>query len=204
MRKLTVAAFISLDGVIQGPGGPEEDTSGGFSHGGWVFPFADDQFGEVMGGIFNDPFDLLLGRKTYDIFAPYWGARADDGGIGQQFTAVNKYVGTRSGQLPSPWENSQVLQGEAVEAVRALKQTPGRNLLTQGSANLIQSLLAGDVIDELFLLTFPVVLGQGKRLFEGPAAPFALRLLETRATPAGVVVSRYARDGAVKTGTFDD
>ena len=112
MRKLTVAAFVSLDGVIQGPGGPREDTSGGFALGGWVFPFADEQFGEVMGGIFSDPFDLVLGRKTYDIFAPYWGSRATDGGIGQQFTAVNKYVATRSGELPSPWANSEVLESK--------------------------------------------------------------------------------------------
>jgi dihydrofolate reductase len=204
MRKLTVAAFISLDGVIQGPGGPDEDRSGGFELGGWVFPFADEQFGEVMGGIFSDPFDLLLGRKTYDIFAPYWGSRADDGGIGQQFTAVNKYVATRSGRLPSEWANSEVLKGDAVEAVRDLKQTDGRDLLTQGSADFVQSLLASDVVDELFLLTMPVVLGQGKRLFEGGASPTGLKLLNSRSTDAGVVVSRYARDGVVRTGSFED
>jgi dihydrofolate reductase len=204
MRKLTVAAFISLDGVIQGPGGPEEDTTGGFKHGGWVFPFADAAFGEVMGGVFSDPYDLLLGRKTYDIFAPYWGARRDDGGIGEAFTAVNKYVASRDPGFQADWDNSHILQGDAVEAVRRLKSEPGRNLLTQGSADFIQSLLKSDVVDEIFLLTMPVILGPGKRLFEGEAQAFGLKLVSTRATPAGVVVSRYARDGEVKTGSFED
>lgn len=199
MRKVIAATFLSLDGVMQAPGAPEEDTAGGFKFGGWVFPHWDEAVGESMDAIFTAPFDLLLGRKTYEIFAAYWPYVAD-GLIAERFNAVTKYVATRTDR-PLTWKNSQVLRDAATEVAR-LKQQDGPVLLLQGSSELIQTLLAADLIDELRLLVFPVVLGSGKKLFANGARPVGWKLVEAKASTSGVVMSTYVRAGEVTTGSF--
>ena len=160
MRTIRTATFISLDGVMQAPGGPDEDTQGGFRFGGWVFPFWDDALGGLMDRAMGEDYDLLLGRRTYEIFAAYWPHQDDD--IGRAFNAANKYVVASPG-TPMTWANSHRLEGDLVQAVRALKRTGGRNLLIQGSSQVIHALLAADLIDQMTVLTFPLVLGEGKK-----------------------------------------
>lgn len=204
MTRLIAAVMVSLDGVIQAPGGPDEDTSGGFAHGGWVWPFADGD--AAMDGLFAQPFSLLLGRRTYDIFAGYWPQVPSDaphGDIADAFNGAAKYVATHHPDTLA-WQRSHALGADVVSAVRALKHRDGPVLITQGSSDLLHQLLATDLVDELRLLTYPVLLGRGKRLFDAGALPSAFRLDATRSTPAGVVVSRYLRDGDVRTGTFAD
>lgn len=201
MRKVVTAAFVSLDGVMQAPGGPEEDPTGGFAFGGWTFHHWDDVMGQAMGETFDAPFDLLLGRKTYEIFAAHWPYVAADDPIGKAFNAATKYVATRSA-APLAWQNSVALRGDAAEAVAELKRHNGPTLLLQGSSDLIQTLLAHDLIDEIRLLTFPVVLGSGKRLFGRGAIPAGLTLVDSQASTTGVVISRYVRSGEVTTGSF--
>jgi dihydrofolate reductase len=202
MRKLSVAAFISVDGVMQGPGGPQEDTDNGFTLGGWTVPYFDETVGNAMDAILSDPYDLLLGRRTYEIFANHWPKLEGQDELADQFGAINKYVATRNPDYTTGWKNSHVLKGDAVAAVRQLKVGEGRNLLTQGSAEFIQALLAADVVDEVHTLTFPVLLGKGKRLFGSGAAPSALKLLGSVTSPSGVTINRYAAAGAVQTGSF--
>ncbi|MBA3999755.1 dihydrofolate reductase family protein [Brevundimonas sp.] len=199
MRKLHVAAFVSLDGVMQAPGGPEEDRSGGFAHGGWVVPKFDEALGEEVDRFFAPPRALLLGRKTYEIFAAHWPHQND--AFADALNAMPKYVATRSPR-PLAWNNSHPIGPDAVSAVRALKAEAGPDLLTQGSSGLIQSLLKADLVDQFTLLIFPVVLGSGKRLFHVEAAPAGLRLLGSRTTSQGVVVARYERAGDVSSGSF--
>ena len=204
MARLIAAVMVSLDGVIQSPGGPDEDTSGGFAHGGWVWPFADGD--AAMDGLFAQPFSLLLGRRTYDIFAGYWPQVPSDaphGDIADAFNGAAKYVATHHPDTLA-WQRSHALGADVLSAVRALKHRDGPVLITQGSSDLLHQLLATDLVDELRLLTYPVLLGRGKRLFDAGALPSAFRLDATRSTPAGVVVSRYLRDGDVRTGTFAD
>lgn len=202
MGRLIVAVMASLDGVMQSPGGPGEDTSGGFAHGGWVWPYAGD--GEAMDGLFAQPFALLLGRRTYDIFAGYWPRVPSDaphGGIADAFNGATKYVATHHPDTLD-WPHSHALGADVVSAVRALKRRDGPDLITQGSSDLLHQLLASDVIDELRLLTYPVVLGRGKRVFDDATQASAFRLHASRATSTGIVVSRYLRDGDVRTGSF--
>ena len=204
MRKLTVAAMVSLDSVMQAPGGPDEDTSGGFAYGGWVWPHvADDD--DVMGGEFNKPFELVLGRRTYDIFAAYWphvpeGAPHRD--IADRFNGTTKHVATHHPDTLA-WQNSRALGPDIAGALRELKRGNGPDLITQGSSELVHQLLATDLVDELRLLVYPVLLGRGKRLFDEGSLPSAFRLAESKATASGVLVSRYARDGEVRTGSFE-
>jgi dihydrofolate reductase len=204
MRKILVGAFVSLDGVMQGPGGPEEDMSGGFSLGGWTVPFFDEAGGRAVDRLMREPFDLLLGRKTYDIFAGYWPRDPNaDTPIGQRFNGIKKYVASRNPDLALPWQNSVHLGPDPMEAVRRLKEEDGPNLLTQGSADFLQTLLNGDLVDELTVMVFPVVLGAGKRLFTDAIAPSTFALLDSTRTPSGVVVSRYRRQAkGVETGSF--
>jgi dihydrofolate reductase len=201
MRKVVTAAFVSLDGVMQAPGGPEEDPTGGFTLGGWLVPHWDDVTGQAISETFGAPFDLLLGRKTYEIFAAHWPHVAADDPIGKVFNAVTKYVATSS-TAPLAWRNSVALRGDAAKAVAELKRHNGPPLLLQGSTDLIQTLLAHDLIDEFRLLTFPIVLGPGKRLFGRGAIPAGLKLVDSKVSTTGVVISRYVRSGEVTTGSF--
>jgi dihydrofolate reductase len=199
MRKLVVGAMVSLDGVMQAPGGPEEDPTGGFRFGGWVFPHWDKVVDRAMGESFAKPFDLLLGRKTYEIFAGYWPYQ--EGEIADPFNAAAKYVATSSAE-PLTWRNSVRLEGDVMDAVARLKQSDGPDLLTQGSATLVRSLLAAGLADELFLLVFPVLLGKGKRWFGEDSKPGEWTLLDSRTSTTGAVVSRFRPKGPVRTGSF--
>ena len=202
MRKVIASAFVSLDGVMQAPGGPSEDPTGGFRFGGWTFPyFGDETLGGVIGEMFSRPFALLLGRKTYDIFAAYWPYVGDDHPIGRPFGEATKYVATRNPDFKPDWRNSVGLGPDAVAAVKRLKAEDGPDLLTQGSSDFLQTLFAHDLVDELSVWTFPVILGSGKRLFQGGAAPHALTLTRSLSSN-GVMVGQYARAGAVRTGDF--
>jgi dihydrofolate reductase len=200
MRKIVAATFLSLDGVMQAPGGPEEDPTGGFSHGGWTFHYWDEAMGEVMGKAFGEPFDLLLGRKTYEIFAAHWPYAGDEDPIAKAFNRVTKYVATSS-DAPLAWQNSVALHDVPADLAK-LKRQDGPKLLIQGSSVLIQTLLKHDLIDELSLMVFPLVLGKGKRMFGEGAIPAALRLVESKASSTGVVMSRYRREGEIRTGSF--
>jgi dihydrofolate reductase len=202
MRKVIVSAFVSVDGVMQAPGGPAEDPTGGFRFGGWVAPHFDESLGGTMGEMFSRPFSLLLGRKTYDIFAAHWPYAGDDDPIGKLFGGMTKYVATRNPDLKLDWENSVSLGPDAVAAVRGLKAEDGPDLLTQGSSDFLQSLFEADLVDELTVLTFPVMLGSGKRLFQGRSAPHGLKLISSLVSNSGVMVGKYAKDGAVKAGDF--
>jgi dihydrofolate reductase len=202
MRKVVTAAFVSLDGVMQAPGGPPEDPTGGFTLGGWTVNYWDEAMGRFMEGMFSTPFDLLLGRKTYEIFAAHWPYVEGDDPVAKSFNAVTKYVATSSAE-PLTWNNSVALRGDVAAEIARLKQEDGPTLLTQGSSVLIQTLLAHDLIDEFRLLTFPLVLGPGKRLFDQGAKPGALKLTETAVSTTGVVMSVYERAGAIRTGSFE-
>lgn len=200
MRKLVAAAFVSLDGVIQSPGQPTEDPTGGFSFGGWLQPHSDDVSGGWVGELFAAPFDLLLGRKTYEIFAAYWPFAPQDHPIAASFNRATKFVATRAG-APMTWSNSIALADAAADVAR-LKQTDGPTLLTQGSGDLLQTLMAEGLIDELRLMTYPVILGRGKRLFSERAAPTALTMTRSATSPKGAILSVYEPAGAVQTGSF--
>jgi dihydrofolate reductase len=201
MRKIVVLSFISLDGVMQAPGGPEEDTSGGFKYGGWTVPCSDEFSGNLMGKQMSMPFDLLLGRKTYDIFAGYWPKQDPAHPVAAPFNKATKYVVSDSSPKLS-WKNSVLIEGSVVQKLKELKDEGGPMLQVHGSSNLIQTLLKNDLVDELWLKTFPVTLGKGKRLFGDGTMPAAFKLLESKATPSGVIFASYKRDGDVKTGAF--
>ena len=202
MRRLIVATFTSLDGVMQAPGGPQEDPTGGFAFGGWTFPHFDPALGAAMGEIFGRPFDLLLGRKTYDIFAAHWPYVTDPNDpIAGLFNRVTKYVASRS-KPKLAWQNSQLLGDDVVAALRKLKSGDGPDLLVQGSSELLQTLWKNNLVDEFSVLIFPLVLGRGKRLFGDGAIPAGLRLVKSRSYPTGVIVANYTPDDAVKTGDF--
>lgn len=201
MRKIVAGAFVSLDGIMQAPGGPEEDPAGKFRHGGWTVPHWDEPMGRFMDECFSQPFDLLLGRRTYEIFAAHWPFVGGDDPIGRTFNQVTKYVATSS-TAPLEWRNSVALQGDVATAVTTLKQGDGPMLLTQGSSVLLKTLLAHDLIDEFRLLTFPVLLGRGKRLFGQDTRDGALKLVESSVSTTGVTMSVYARSGSVTTGSF--
>lgn len=201
MRKLVTAAFVSLDGVMQAPGGPEEDPTGGFTYGGWTVNYWDEPMGTFMGGIFSEPFDLLLGRKTYEIFAAHWPYMSEDDPIASSFNKVTKYVATSS-NVPLTWANSVALRGDVASEIAQLKQGDGPTLLTQGSSGLLQTLVTHDLIDEFHLLTFPLLLGRGKRLFGESTKPDALALISTSVSTTGVIMSVYHRAGAIQPGSF--
>jgi dihydrofolate reductase len=202
MRRVIASAFVSLDGVMQAPGGPEEDPTGGFRHGGWTVPYFDAVVGEVMGEIFTRPFALLLGRKTYEIFAAHWPYAEDgpDAEIARLFNGATKYVATRSRDKLT-WSNSIALHDAAADVAK-LKREEGPDLLIQGSSALVQTLLAQDLIDQISLLVFPIVLGPGKRFFGSGTKPMALTLQSSRTSPSGVTMNTYLPAGALKTGSF--
>jgi len=199
MRKLVGGIFQSLDGVMQAPGGPTEDWTQGFTLGGWSATFWDDAMGQAMGGLFSAPFDLLLGRKTYEIFAAHWPYVGPDDPIGPVFDKANKYVLTR-GQDPLDWVNSHRLTG--IADVASLKQNDGPDLLIQGSSTLYPQLLTEGLIDGLFLMTFPVVLGQGKRLFGSGTPSGAWKMVDHQVSTTGVTIASYEPAGPVPIGSF--
>jgi dihydrofolate reductase len=202
MRKIIVASFTSLDGVMQAPGGPNEDPTSGFGFGGWVAPHFDEALGAAMGEIFGRPFCLLLGRKTYDIFAAHWPYVVDPNDpIAGAFNRVTKYVASRSNPTLT-WQNSQLLGNDIVASLKKLKSEDGPDLLVQGSSDLLQTLWKNGLVDEFSLLIFPVLLGQGKRLFGHGTTPAGLTLVKARSFPTGVTAATYRPDGAVTTGDF--
>jgi len=202
MRKLTGAVFVSLDGVMQAPGGPQEDPSGGFRFGGWTFPFFDESAQAPLAKFLMEPeYDLLLGKRTYDIFAAYWPFNQDDP-IGAKFQRIDKYVLTHSDE-PLAWDNSHKISGDTADAVADLKRSEGRDLLIQGSSTLYPPLISAGLIDRLILMRFPVVLGHGKRVFDGSEKPGAFKLVDHFVSDKGVVFTSFEPAGEVPTGTFE-
>jgi dihydrofolate reductase len=199
MRELIVNTFLTLDGVMQAPGGPEEDPSGGFEHGGWSFGYWDEQMGESMGDFMGKPFDLVLGRKTYEIFAAHWPHSQEDGA--DELNGATKHVASTT-LTELEWQNSRLIEGDVVAGVRALKEQDGPELQVHGSANLIQTLLEHDLVDEFRLFIYPLVLGKGKRLFGDGTIPANLKLTDSKVSSTGVMVNTYERAGEVPIGSF--
>ena len=198
MRRIVVLSFITLDGVMQAPGGPTEDTSGNFRYGGWTVPYFDEFGGQVMAEQMSKPFDLLLGRKTFEIFASYWPQHPDEGaGINK----ATKYVASRT-LTKHEWTKSVFLNDNVVDEIKKLKGQDGPDLQVHGSGNLIQTLLEHDLIDEFWLKIFPVTLGTGKRLFDKGTRPAAFALVDSKSSPSGVIIANFKRAGEVKTGSF--
>ena len=200
MRKLIVSTFLTLDGVMQAPGGPEEDDSDGFAHGGWSVSYWDDLMGEVMGAAMSVTFDLVLGRKTYDIFAAHWPHASEADGA-KPLNDATKYVASRS-RPTLEWRNSVLIEGDVAEGVAALKQQDGPELQVHGSGNLVQTLLRHGLVDEYRLWIFPLVLGSGNRLFSEGTVPSGLRLVDNRVSTTGVFIGTYEPAGDVVTGSF--
>ena len=200
MRKIIALTFVSLDGVMQAPGGKGEDPSGGFDLEGWTVPYFDEELGMEMSRQMGEPFDLLLGRRTYDIFADYWPRHPEEGfGI----NSARKYV-VSNGSVSSDWKETIQINGDIVGQISKLKQQDGPTLQVHGSSHLLQTLLANDLVDELWLKIFPVTIGKGKRLFGEGTKPAAFELSYSKITPSGVVIASYVRAGEVKIGTFRD
>lgn len=202
MRKIIVLTFVSLDGVMQAPGGPDEDTSGNFEFGGWTAPYFDEDAGELMKKQMSDPFDLLLGRKTYDIFANYW-PKQPDGPVSDPFNKATKYVVSNS-NTDIDWSNTVVIDGDVVAKLNELKNDDGPMLQVHGSGNMVQTLLKNDLVDELWLKIFPVTLGSGKRLFDEGTIPAAWTVTDSHILPRGVIFANYRRAGNVETGTVGE
>jgi len=197
MRKVVVLEHISLDGVIQAPGGPDEDTSGGFAYGGWIASYSDPILGTAIRRQMNLPFDLLLGRKTYEIWAPYWPHHAD---VWPGVNTATKYVASNN-MTSGEWQPSVFLNGEIAEKVAKIKQEPGPDLHVLGSGHLIQTLIQHDLVDVFWLMIYPITLGVGKRLFADGTMPMAFQVTESKVTPNGVIVVNYERAGAITTGS---
>jgi dihydrofolate reductase len=195
MRKIIVLSFVTLDGVMQAPGGPKEDTSGGFEYGGWTVPYFDDFLGKVMLEQMSRTFDLLLGRKTFEIFASYWPHQESP------INEATKYVVSNT-LTKHEWNKSVFLKGDVVKEIKKLKQQDGPELQVHGSGNLIQTLLKHDLVDEFWLKIFPIMLGAGKRLFAEGTIPAAFKLSDSKVSPSGVIIANYERAGEVKTGSF--
>ncbi len=199
MRKLVVLTFVTLDGVMQAPGGPQEDTSGGFKHGGWTVGYWDDFMAQTMTKQMENPFDMLLGRRTYEIFAAYWPNSKEPGA--EKINDAKKYVASTT--LSSlAWKNSTLLNGNTVEEIKKIKQQDGPEIQVHGSSNLIQTLLKNDLVDEFRLKIFPVTIGTGKRLFGEGTIPASFKLIESGVSTTGVIVATYLRAGEIKTGSF--
>ncbi len=199
MRRIIVLSFVTMDGIMQAPGGPTEDPSGGFPYGGWLVPYFDDFLGQIMGEQMGRPFDLLLGRKTFEIFASYWPQHVEEGpGINN----ATKYVASTT-LTSHEWKKSVFLKGNVVDEIKQLKRQAGPDLQVHGSGNLIQTLLRNDLIDAFWLKIFPISLGTGKRLFAEGTIPAAFKVSESKLSPSGVLVVNYERAGEVKTGSLE-
>ena len=201
MRKLIVQTFLTLDGVMQAPGGPGEDDDGGFAHGGWSVNYWDEQMGQVMGEATSRPFAMVLGRRTYDIMAAFWPTAPEEAGA-KVFNDATKYVASRSRPNLEAWSNSVLIEGDAADGLAALKREDGPELQVHGSANLIQTLLAHNLVDQYRLWVFPLVLGSGKRLFADGTVPSGLRLVDSTVSTTGVMMCTYEAAGEVVPGTF--
>jgi dihydrofolate reductase len=201
MRKLIVQTFLTLDGVMQAPGGPGEDDDGGFAYGGWSVNYWDDQMGQVMGEATSRPFAMVLGRRTYDIMAAYWPTAPEEEGA-KFFNDATKYVASRSRPNLEAWTNSILIEGDAAEGLAGLKAEDGPELQVHGSANLIQTLLRHNLVDEFRLWVFPVVIGSGKRLFADGTVPVGLRLADSKVSSTGVVMGTWQPAGEIATGSF--
>jgi dihydrofolate reductase len=199
MRKIIVLSFITLDGIMQAPGGPTEDTSGDFEYGGWTVPYVDDFLGQVMSEQMGRPFDLLLGRKTYEIFASYWPHQTDP--VASAFNNATKYVASTTA-IEYDWEKTVILNENVVDQIKKLKEEDGPELQVHGSGNFIQTLLEHDLVDELWLKIFPITLGIGKRLFDKGTIPASFTLVESKTSPRGVIIADFKRAGEVETGSF--
>jgi dihydrofolate reductase len=201
MRKIIVGAQVSMDGVMQAPGGAREDPTKGFNFGGWAMPYFDPVFGEEIDRVFEGKCDLLLGRKTYEIFAGYWPYYDDTsphGGIARLFKEIKKYVVSRSGDVDTGWRGSVLLRG--IADVKRLREEDGPNLVTQGSTELVHALLANDLVDAISTFTVPVVLGRGKKLFADGSMPHRYKLTRSRVSSAGLMIGHYERAGEIKIG----
>ena len=201
MRRIIVGAQVSIDGVMQAPGGPWEDPTNGFNFGGWVWPHVDEVFGDEIDRVLTKNCDLLLGRKTYEIFAAYWpyyDESAPHGSIATLFENIKKYVVSRSGDVDTSWKGSVLLRD--IADVKRLRQEDGPDLVTQGSTELVHALLAHDLVDAISTFTVPVVLGSGKKLFADGSAPHTYKLTRSRTSSTGLVIAHYERDGEVKVG----
>jgi dihydrofolate reductase len=201
MRKLIVSTFLTLDGVMQAPGGPGEDDSGGFTHGGWSVNYWDDQMGQVMGEATSRPFAMVLGRRTFDIMAAYWPHAPEEEG-GKVFNEATKYVASRGRPNLEAWSNSVLIEGDAAEGLAALKAEDGPELQVHGSANLVQTLLRHKLVDQFRLWVFPLVIGSGKRLFSEGTIPSGLTLVDHKVSTTGVVIGTYEPAGEIATGSF--
>jgi dihydrofolate reductase len=200
MRKLLVTTFVTLDGVMQAPGGPGEDDSGGFAYGGWSVNYWDDKMNEVMAEAVSRPFAMVLGRRTYDVMAAFWPTAPEEAGS-KVFNEATKYVASR-GRPTLEWSNSVLIEGDAADGLAALKQEDGPELQVHGSANLIQSLLRKNIVDEFRLWVFPVVVGKGKRLFGDGTMPSGFKLVDSTVATTGVVIGTYQPTGEIQTGSF--
>lgn len=200
MRKLITLSFITLDGVMQAPGGPDEDPTGGFKYGGWAAGYLDDFMGRVMAEQMAKPFDLLLGRRTYEIFAAHWPYIKDDP-LADKLNAAKKYVVSTTIEKPG-WNNSTLINGNVAQQVKRLKEQDGPELQVHGSGNLIQTLLKRDLIDEFRVKIFPITLGTGKRLFGDGTVAASFKLLASETSTTGIIIATYERGGDVKTGSF--
>jgi dihydrofolate reductase len=201
LRKIAVLTFLTLDGVMQAPGGPEEDPTVNFKWGGWSVPYWDNFLGKVMGEQMGQSFDLLLGRKTYELFAAHWPKRGNNDPAAASLNKARKYVVSTTLKNPE-WTNTMIIKGNVDEEIRKLKAQNGPELQVHGSSNLIQTLLKNDLIDEFRLKIYPITLGTGKRLFGEGAVPAGFKLIESKASPKGVIIATYTRAGDVKTGSF--
>ena len=201
MRKIISTTFVTMDGVMQAPGGPEEDRTGGFAYGGWQFPYWDEMAGNIMTKIMGLPFDLLLGKFTYDIFAAYWPHAQNDPIIAKKFNSTRKYVVSHvSAELS--WQNSSLITGEVVAQIKKLKEEDGPDLWVYGSGNLIQTLLENDLIDRMLIWTHPVTVGNGKRLFAKGTQAAGFKLIDSKTSTTGVIIATYEPSGPLKTGSF--
>jgi dihydrofolate reductase len=201
MRKLIVQTFVTLDGVVQAPGGPGEDDSGGFAYGGWSVNYWDEQMGQVMGEATSRPFAMVLGRRTFDVMAAFWPTAPEEAG-GKVFNEATKYVASRGRPKLELWSNSVLIEGDAAEGIAALKREDGPELQVHGSGNLIQTLLRHNLVDQFRLWIFPVVIGSGKRLFSEGTIPAGLKLVDSKISTTGVVMATYEPAGELVTGSF--
>lgn len=201
MRKIIITSFITMDGVLQGPGGPEEDTTGGFKWGGWTAPYGDDTTMQEIGSIMNKPFDLLLGRFTYDIFSAYW-PYVKDNPIAAKFNSIQKFVVSGNSALELPWAGSNLITGDVVAGLKELKKQDGPDLLVHGSSRLVQTLLANGLADTLHIWIYPVTIGKGKRLFAEGTPVAEWKLVETKISSTGAILTTYEPAGDIKLGSF--